>query len=80
MHALNNSLIGTLTQRPALAAWLGMDAASGAVPWGAVVAGTLVMGVALAVLAVARPVTNDSSAPWQPLDPGPAPVRTSEGA
>ena len=80
MHAVNNGLIGTLTQRPALAAWLGMDASSGAVPWALVVAGTLVMGVALAVLAIARPVTDDSSAPWQPVDPGPAPVRTSEGA
>ncbi|MEP7117857.1 MAG: ABC transporter permease subunit/CPBP intramembrane protease [Acidobacteriota bacterium] len=50
MHALNNGLIGTLAQRPALAYWFGMQGASGALPIGPVLVGTVVMLMALGVL------------------------------
>jgi sodium transport system permease protein len=50
MHAVNNGLIGTLAQRPALASWIGMDMTSGDLPWAPVVAGSAVMAAALAVL------------------------------
>jgi hypothetical protein len=50
MHAINNALIGTLAQRPALAAWVGLDAATGGLAWLPVFAGTAVMAAALAGL------------------------------
>ena len=52
MHAINNGLIGTLAQRPELAAYFGMNEASGAMPWGPVAVGTAVMAVALGALAL----------------------------
>ena len=50
MHAINNGLIGTLAQRPELAAWVGLQGASGAMPWAPVAIGTAVMAVALGLL------------------------------
>lgn len=50
MHAVNNALIGTLAQRPALAAWVGLDAATGGPSWLTVAAGSAVMAAALAGL------------------------------
>ncbi len=52
MHAVNNGLIGTLAQRPDLAAWFGMDMASGDLPWTPVLAGSAVMAVALGAAVV----------------------------
>ena len=70
MHAVNNGLIGTLAQRPALAAWFGMDTASGDLPWTPVLAGTAVMAAALA-----RAVVDDHAAARRaPSATTPAPV------
>ena len=81
MHAVNNGLIGTLAQRPAMAAWLGMDAASGALPWTPVVAGTLVMGAALAVLALLTPAADRAApASHHPVDQLTGPARTPDRA
>lgn len=55
MHAVNNGLIGTLAQRPELAAWFGMQGSGGAMPWGPVLTGTAVMIGALGVLKLAAP-------------------------
>ena len=63
MHALNNGLIGTLAQRPDLAAWYGMQAASATMPWGPVLAGTAVMIAALGVLWVIAPAPGDDLPP-----------------
>lgn len=49
MHAINNGLIGTLAQRPELAAWLGIQSA-GSMPWGPVLGATAVMLAALGAL------------------------------
>jgi len=58
MHALNNGLIGTLAQQPALAAWYGVEGTTGAMPWPPVVVGTAVMVAALGVLHL-RPPADD---------------------
>ncbi len=55
MHALNNGLIGTLAQRPELAAWFGLQGAGGVLPWGPVLTATAVMIGALGVLSLAPP-------------------------
>ena len=55
MHAINNGLIGTLAQRPELAAWFGLQGATGAMPWGPVLTGTAVMIAALGVLKLTTP-------------------------
>jgi sodium transport system permease protein len=59
MHATNNGLIGTLAQRPDLAAWFGMDMTSGALPWAPVLVGTAVMAAVLGGLSVTRPSADD---------------------
>ena len=51
MHATNNGLIGTMAQREDVAAWFGMQSASGAMPWPPVLLGTAAMIAALAALA-----------------------------
>lgn len=61
MHALNNGLIGTLAQQPALAAWYGMASTSGDMPWPPVLMGTAVMVAALGVLQL-RPPADDGLA------------------
>lgn len=57
-HAINNGLIGTLAQRPELAAWFGMHGSGGAMSWGPVLTGTVVMGAALGVSKIAAPATS----------------------
>jgi sodium transport system permease protein len=60
MHAVNNGLIGTLAQRPDLAAWFGLHGATGVIPWGPVLAGTAVMITALVVLKLSPSPANDT--------------------
>ncbi len=55
MHAVNNGLIGTLAQRPELAAWFGLQGAGGVMPWGPVLTATAVMMGALGVLSLVPP-------------------------
>lgn len=62
MHALNNALIGTLAQRPELAAWFGLPAGGGVMPLGPVLTGTAVMIGALGVLKLTTPADPDSQA------------------
>jgi hypothetical protein len=50
MHGLNNALIGTLAQRPELAARIGLNAASGSLQWSPVLVGTVLMLTAIWVL------------------------------
>ena len=73
MHAINNGLIGTLAQRPELAAWFGMQGAGGAMPVAPVLVGTAVMVVALAVLTLLTPrpefTAADDAAPRPAADP-----------
>jgi sodium transport system permease protein len=74
MHAVNNGLIGTLAQRPALAAWLGLNASTGAVPAGPVLVGSVVMFAALALLwATTAPDRGDDGAARTPAPAAPAP-------
>jgi sodium transport system permease protein len=76
MHAVNNALIGTLAQRPELAAWLGIEATSGAIPWGPVLAGTAVMAAALALLWATTAPPDDRPRPATtpaPAAPVPSP-------
>jgi sodium transport system permease protein len=74
MHAVNNGLIGTLAQRPGLAAWFGMDMASGDLPWTPVLAGTAAMAAALAVLwwTTAPGETRETPATTPATTPAPA--------
>jgi len=74
MHAINNGLIGTLAQRPDLAAWFGMQGASGTMPWGPVLAGTAVMIGALGVLRLIAPAAGDDP-PAGAYDTSAAPSR-----
>ncbi len=74
MHAINNGVIGTLAQRPELAAWFGMQGAGATMPWGPVLAGTAVMVAALGVLRLITPAAGDV-APVGALDPSAAPSR-----
>ena len=75
MHAVNNGLIGTLAQRPAMAAWLGMDAASGALPWTPVLAGTALMFLALGALwGTSAPRDDERRAATPPAPAAPAPT------
>jgi sodium transport system permease protein len=76
MHAVNNGLIGTLAQRPALASWIGMDMTSGDLPWAPVVAGSAVMAVALAVLwrTTAPAPAEMASGATTPVPAAPAPA------
>ena len=69
MHAVNNGLIGTLAQRPQIAAWFGMDMASGDLPWMPVLLGTAVMAGALALLWATTGPRPDLPAERSPAEP-----------
>jgi len=75
MHAVNNGLIGTLAQRPDLAAWFGMDMASGDLPWTPVLVGTAVMAAALTLLwtTTASADHRESATTPAPVAPAPTP-------
>ena len=74
MHAVNNGLIGTLAQRPDLAAWFGMNMASGDLPWTPVLVGTAVMAAALALLWSTTAPADDRETAMTPAPVVPAPT------